>query len=177
MLVAIMSDTHDNIWHLETALALAAEAGAEAIIHCGDFVAPFVLRQMGQAGIPVYGVLGNNDGSVRALSRAADQADAPLRLDDTVGKITLDGCRIVYTHLPEVAVAFAATGAFDLVCFGHSHTWHEETIDSCRLLNPGEIMGKNGDPGFALFDTRHRTIRRVTFPHAMGKSKEPHPSP
>ncbi len=167
MRIAIMSDSHDNIWHLKTALTLISEKGAEAIIHCGDFVAPFMLKRLDKAGIPVHGVLGNNDGSVLTLTRAADQQLSHIHLHDRVGRITLDGCRIAFTHHPDVGRAFAATGEFDLVCCGHSHDWHEEKVGRCTLLNPGEIMGAHGDPGFALFDTQKGTINAISFPHAL----------
>ncbi|VVS94346.1 metallophosphoesterase [Desulfoluna spongiiphila] len=169
MRIAIMSDSHDNIWHLKTALELIADAKVEAIIHCGDFVAPFMLKRIEKAGIPVHGVLGNNDGSVLTLARAAYKELSHIHLHDVVGKVTLGGCRIAFTHHPEVGRAFAATGNFDLVCCGHSHTWHQETIGRCTLLNPGEIMGSNGDPSFALLDTQKETISKITFPHAVRK--------
>ena len=167
MLIAIMSDSHDNIWHLKTATTLMTEAGAEAIIHCGDFVATFMLKRLNKLGIPIYGVLGNNDGSILTMARATYTELDHVHLHDVVGKITLGGCRIAFTHHPDVGRAFASTGSFDLVCCGHSHTWHQETLGDCTLLNPGEIMGSNGDPGFALFDTSRGTIKRVRFPHAF----------
>ena len=43
MKIAVMSDTHDNIWNLEDALAIIKDEKADLIIHCGDFVAPFML--------------------------------------------------------------------------------------------------------------------------------------
>lgn len=167
MRIAIMSDSHDNIWHLKTALTLILESGAEAIIHCGDFVAPFMLKRLDKVGIPVYGVLGNNDGSVLSMARDAYRDLNHIHLDDVVGRITLGDCRIAYTHDPVVGKAFASTGDFDLVCCGHSHTWHETKVGDCTLLNPGEIMGSNGDPSFALFDTQWGTIKKITFPHAF----------
>ena len=177
MRIAIMSDSHDNIWHLKTALTLISQSGAGAIIHCGDFVAPFMLKRLDKVGIPVYGVLGNNDGSGLSLARDAYRDLSHIHLDEVVGKVTLGGVRIAFTHHPEVGQAFAAAGSFDLVCCGHSHTWHREKVGDCTLLNPGEIMGSNGDPSFALFNTEEGTIEKVTFPHAMRNESYPHPSP
>lgn len=176
MLIAIMSDSHDNIWHLKTALTLISESGADAIIHCGDFVAPFMLKLLDKVGIPVYGVLGNNDGSGLTLALNAYRDLSNIHLDEVVGKVTLGGIRIAFTHHPEVGQAFAAAGAFDLVCCGHSHTWHEERVGDCTLLNPGEIMGSNGDPSFALFNTEAGTIKKVSFPHAMRNESNARPS-
>jgi len=38
MIIAVMSDSHDNIWNLRKALAIIKEKRAGMIIHCGDFV-------------------------------------------------------------------------------------------------------------------------------------------
>jgi predicted phosphodiesterase len=48
-----------------------------------------------------------------------------------------------------------------LVCFGHSHEYLLKVIDQTILLNPGEIMGKDGLPGFCLVDTETAAIKRV----------------
>ncbi len=71
MKIAIMSDTHDNIWNLDDALSIINEEKAEIIIHCGDFIAPFMLKELEKSQRPVYGVLGNNDGSQYLLTKTA----------------------------------------------------------------------------------------------------------
>ncbi len=51
MIIAVMSDSHDNIWKLREALAVIERERAGMIIHCGDFVAPFMLKELNAAGI------------------------------------------------------------------------------------------------------------------------------
>ena len=41
MIIAVLSDIHDNIWKLEE--VLRGLGGAEELIFCGDFCAPFSL--------------------------------------------------------------------------------------------------------------------------------------
>ena len=41
MRIAILSDTHDNIWKLDEVLKQVGDAGA--LLFCGDFCAPFTL--------------------------------------------------------------------------------------------------------------------------------------
>lgn len=55
----------------------------------------------------------------------------------------------------------------------HDNIWHQERRGRCTLLNPGEIMGANGDPSFALFDTEERTIKRVVYDHVVRNGSEP----
>ncbi len=40
MKLAILSDTHDNVWALRVALTHLSRA--EAVIHCGDLCSPFM---------------------------------------------------------------------------------------------------------------------------------------
>lgn len=160
MKVAIMSDTHDNIWNLEDALDIIRDEAAEMIIHCGDFVAPFMLKELEKAGIPVYGVLGNNDGSEYLLTKTALTLVENVTLFELVGQVDADGFKIAFTHQGIVAEGLAATGKYDLVCFGHTHTYLLETIGNTTLLNPGEIMGKEGEPGFCIVDTETANVQR-----------------
>ncbi len=65
----------------------------------------------------------------------------------------LGGWRIGLNHYPAIARDMAASGDYDLVCYGHDHTANEERVGDCLLLNPGEIMGLNGRRTFAWVDT------------------------
>ena len=65
-------------------------------------------------------------------------------------------------HFDNVARAVAASGEFDLLCFGHNHV-HEITRKGRTLaVNPGAIMGAtfaadgartDVEPMFAVYDT------------------------
>lgn len=158
MKIAILSDTHDNIWKLDDALGMMGEA--EALIHCGDLCSPFVIKHLGKGagGRPVHIVWGNNDGDQFLISRVA--AGYPsVKLHGQFAELTLDGVRIAVNHYPEIARPLAAGGRFDLVCYGHDHTAHLETLGESLLLNPGEIMGMKGRRTFAWFDTATRQVR------------------
>ena len=161
MQIAVMSDSHDHLENLRKALSLIKAENVRQIIHCGDFVAPFVLKELQAAGIPVNGVFGNNDGDQFLLTRAAFNSEGLIRLDSLIGEITIEDLRIAYTHQWPVAEGLAATGKYHLVCFGHSHTFFKDQTGDTFILNPGEIMGKDGDPGFCLVDTETREIRRI----------------
>lgn len=153
MLIAVLSDIHDNIWNLAGALEQVETAGARVLIFCGDFCAPFTLSQVGQgfAG-PVHCVFGNNDGDPQLLVRNA-QAAGNVTLHGQYAELTLDGRRIAVNHYPEIARRLAESGQFDLVCYGHNHEAKVERIGGCILANPGEVMGRFGAPTFGLYDS------------------------
>jgi len=62
MRIGIVSDTHDDLAAVEAAVALFDREGVDAVVHCGDFVAPFSVTPFDVAGVDFYAVRGNNDG-------------------------------------------------------------------------------------------------------------------
>lgn len=161
MIIAVMSDSHDHLDNLRKALELIRREKARHIIHCGDFVAPFVLKELQAAGISLNAVFGNNDGDQHLLTRTALASNGLIQLDSLIGELDMDGFRIAYTHQWAVAEGLAATGKYRLVCFGHSHAFFKDQIGETTVLNPGDIMGKDEQPGFCLVNTESGEIQRL----------------
>jgi putative phosphoesterase len=158
-----MSDTHDHIWNARKAIAHITERDAGAIIHCGDFVAPFMLKELEKAKIPVHGVFGNNDGDQYLLTKMSLTEFSNITLYGLAGEIEVNDFKVAFTHYRAVADGLAAGGTYDLVCFGHSHEAFLGKVGNTDLLNPGEVMGKDGSPGFYLADTSAGTYERVSL--------------
>lgn len=166
MRLAIVSDSHDNLWHLERARPHLAQA--DALLHCGDWVAPFTLKRFVDimAGRPIHGVFGNNDGERRLLALVAQRYDG-VHLYGDFAQVELDGLRIALTHYPEIARPLAASGRYHLVCYGHDHKAHEEWVGDVLLLNPGELFGGlTGRASLVLLETETRSVRWVDLPVA-----------
>lgn len=170
MRIAIISDTHDNIWRL--AEALPTLATCDAVLHCGDLISPFVIERLaeGLAGTPVHIVWGNNDGDRHTLTRKADQADH-IHLHGEFAELSMGDLSVAVNHYPAIARAAAASGGYDLVCYGHDHTAHDERVGECLLLNPGEIMGLNGPSSFAIYSSETGDLERVTVPPMEGTGR------
>lgn len=169
MIVAVLSDIHDNIWNLAGALEQVRAANAEVLLFCGDFCAPFTLSQLGQdfPG-PVHCVFGNNDGDPRLLLQNA-QAAGSVTLCGQFADLTLAGRRIAVNHYPDIARYLAGSGDFDLVCYGHNHIAKVESIGEMTVLaNPGEVMGRFGSPSFGLYDTDRGTFDLIAIRHSAG---------
>ncbi len=161
MRVAIVSDSHDNIWKVDAARPYLAQA--DLLLHCGDWVAPFTLKRFIEAmnGKPIHGIFGNNDGERRILAQIAAAHDQ-VHLYGDFAELEVDGWRIALTHYPEIARPLAASGKYDLVCYGHNHQAHEERIGSTLLLNPGELFGGlTGQSRFVILETKTRQIAWV----------------
>ncbi len=163
MKLAILSDTHDNLWALRA--ALARTTSADAVIHCGDLCSPFMLKELGEGagGKPVHIVWGNNEGDVLLMTRLLPQFPH-VTLHGALAQLEFDGLRVAVNHYPEIARGLALSGQYALVCFGHNHTASEEKVGECVLLNPGEVMGLMGRRTFAFFDTRTRATEFIELP-------------
>jgi hypothetical protein len=161
MKITVCSDIHDNIWKL--ADALPGMNDGDVLIFCGDFCAPFTLKQMAEGfNGPVHAVLGNNDGDPLLLSKVAKAAGS-VTLHGAYANLDLGGYRVAVNHYPEIANGLAASGFYDLVCYGHDHILHYETIGETMILNPGELMGRFGQSTYAIIDTETDavTVREV----------------
>ena len=60
-----------------------------------------------------------------------------------------------------VYMGIAASGKYDLVCYGHDHTLFQEQVGKSLLINPGEIMGRFGRSTFMLVGTADRSVTVV----------------
>jgi uncharacterized protein len=158
MRVAIFSDSHDQVKHLEAALAAANQAGATMLLHCGDLCAPFVLDRLGHSfSGPIHVVFGNNDGDGRLLQTIASKYPQ-ITLHGIYAEIQASGRLLAMIHYPEPARRIAQSGQFDLVVYGHNHVKHVEEVTKATgsagvLANPGELLGLQGAPTWGLYDT------------------------
>ncbi len=162
MQIAVLSDVHDNIWNLEKALNKLGELGKiEVLLFLGDFCAPFSLKQIADAfSGPIHCIPGNNDGDMFLLMTIAAQA-GNVTFHNPVGSLEFDGCPITITHYPEIAEGLAATGKYHAVFSGHTHVFMEQQVGDTLWVNPGEVMGRFGEPSFVIYDTSTRNFERI----------------
>lgn len=122
MKIGVISDTHD----LMRPEVEANLKGCSLILHAGDISSPVILDNLRNIA-PVRAVRGNND---REWAE-----DLPFTLE-----FELSGLKVIMTHkkrdLPRDLTPY------DLVVFGHSHTYYCEWEDTGNgkqtlLLNPG----------------------------------------
>jgi hypothetical protein len=161
MNIAVTSDIHDNIWNLARALELIQERDAQALLFLGDFCAPFTLVQLAQGfNGPIHAVFGNNDGDQFLLTgKAAEHAN--FSLHGHLGELTLGGRRIALNHYPDISERLAESGAYDAVFSGHNHLKQLEHRGNTLWANPGEVMGRFGEPSFGLYDTQTGSFEHV----------------
>ncbi|RBP46333.1 hypothetical protein DES53_102722 [Roseimicrobium gellanilyticum] len=153
MKAAIVSDIHDNIWNLEAILRQIQHSGAEVLLFLGDLCAPFTMGQIAEGfSGPIHLVFGNNDGDPFNISKVASK-HPHVTIHGQLAEIEVAGRKVALNHYPDIARRLAESGAYDAVFSGHDHKRYIHKIGRTLWANPGEVMGRFGQPGFGLWDT------------------------
>ena len=147
MKIAVISDTHDHRENILKAISIMNERDVDALIHCGDIVAPFVKKWFDGLNSKIkenfYGVFGNNDGEITHLRRVLGQI-CKFAENGLEHILTIGGKKIFASHFPkpETIEALANSGNFDMVLSGHTHNIVNEKKKMESLLL---IQGKHVD--------------------------------
>ncbi len=147
MLIGVVADTHDRLPTIDAALVLFAARRVEAVIHPGDFVAPFAVRRLLQYQGPLYVTYGNNDGERAGLGQLMPRVqDGPMFVE-------LGGRTILVHHFIDWCRAEDIRRA-DIIITGHTHEVVNRFENGKLFLNPGECCGwVNGRCTAAILDT------------------------
>jgi putative phosphoesterase len=158
MKIAVISDTHDHKDNILKAVSIMNEKNVDALIHCGDYVAPFVKRWFDGLNDNIknnfYGVFGNNDGERVGLKIILKG------VCDIIGmeiNREFDGKKVFAAHMPSAnsIEALASSGKYDILLSGHTHNVVNKKYENGVLaVNPGEACGYLTDKAtFAIIDT------------------------
>ncbi len=161
MLIGILSDSHDQIANLHAAIEYCNDKSISQIIHCGDLISPFMLKQLARFHGEVHIIYGNNVGDLHLISQLCATRFTNITHHGPMGIITVENRSICFHHYPEVARGIAATQEYDVVCCGHNHVYSNEQIGSTLLVNPGDLLGKDIRPCFSILDTDTLGIEKV----------------
>ncbi|MFW9878636.1 MAG: metallophosphoesterase [Candidatus Thorarchaeota archaeon] len=159
MKIAVLSDTHDHMDNILRAVSIINERKVNAVIHCGDYVAPFVKKWFDKLDETIkknfYGVFGNNDGERLFLKQNLGQI-CNFAQNGNELIIELGGKRIFASHMPrqETIGALAQSGNFNIILSGHTHSLINKKYENGVLVvNPGEVCGYlTGKSTFAIID-------------------------
>lgn len=178
MLLALMSDLHDNVSAWQLLLREFSARGITTLINCGDTCALAMLMDM-SATFPgkIHTIFGNVTDRKLEAEVMKDLPNVTHYGDQ--GDVTLDGRQIYFNHFPKNAEAKAKSGDYDMVCHGHTHLkrWEPSTTRAARvlgntqkehmtmILNPGTAGGMFQYPSFSVVDLQtmqHEFIDLIT---------------
>lgn len=159
MKIAILSDSHDYVEEFKKALSQVQDT--DAMIFCGDLVAPSMLKLLCQKyRKPIHLTFGNCDGDeylMVELTKAEENQHA--KFYKPFGELELGGKKIVFVHYPPLALGLASSEKYDAVFYGHDHEKHEEKVGKTLLVNPGTV-GKmlKEEATYAIYDPDSNSI-------------------
>ena len=175
MKICILSDRHDNRFLLKSAITEACEMGAEAILHCGDVVAPSTFNLVKDTLIPIHVIHGNNTGDLYTMTQFSANPDSNIHYHGQDATIELANRKIFMVHYPHYAEGMALTGKWDIVCCGHSHRSKISTVTNILgtqtlILNPGTVGGVGEMPRYFICDLTNLTVEQYQLPLPEGVS-------
>jgi len=140
--VLVVSDIHDNLEALAKLKLVTLKENYDLVVFLGDFTSPFTLRELLSFASRLVGVFGNNDGDKALLKSLAPQlVDQPL-------EEVLEGWRVFLMHgfkdqklTEKVVYSLCASGFYDVILYGHTHTPKINTVNNCLTVNPGTLSG------------------------------------
>jgi putative phosphoesterase len=159
MKIAILSDTHNRYDRVRAALALAAEHGAERVLHCGDIEDTDTVRLF--ASTPTDFVFGNCDGDRNRLRYAIEEIGATLH--EPFGDLELAGRQIAWIHSDNRRLFrdMENSGRFDYLFYGHSHHAEQHRTGRTLVVNPGALH-RVQEKTFVVLDLPSGVIETVT---------------
>jgi uncharacterized protein len=161
MNIGIISDTHDDLFSLKSAIRIFNERKVKYVIHAGDYVFPGVVKEFKHLNAKLIGVLGNNDGEKLGLSKNFQEIGGELHGEFC--NLELDNLKIAIYHgtSNEITEAIISSQLYTLVIHGHTHKKRDDKIRDVLVLNPGSahrdfpnIDGEfEAEPSIIIFDT------------------------
>jgi putative phosphoesterase len=158
--IGILGDTHDRVPAVRALMQRLGEAGAAMVLHTGDYCAPFTVRAMQEAHLPVLGVFGHNDGDHDGL-RAAAATGIGCELFEAPHSVEIGGVQLLLVHDLNDVDAGGLT-RHQIVVHGGTHVAGMKERAGTLLVNPGEACGwLHGEPTAALLDLETRVVEFV----------------
>ncbi len=169
MLVAVISDIHENFHNLILSLEDMNAKGIEKILCLGDLMNAGIAKILAAQEIPTYMIWGNNDGEKVDIMRASYREDSNLEVSlNTYDFLEIEDRLIFISHYNNLAAPMAQSGLYDAVFYGHNHLQKKETVNDTLMVNPGELCAqKTGVCTYAVYNTETNDAEIITIENSI----------
>ena len=154
MMIAIVSDIHDNIANLRKCLDWCLGHGVEKIIQLGDITTLETIDYLAtNFSGEIFMISGNLE--IYRAGELAEYEYKNIRYSGEIGLKEIGGLNIGFCHEPKniKKVLKLASTAPDFIFYGHTHKpWLEHDGDMI-IANPGNVAGVFHQATFAVLDT------------------------
>ncbi|WP_421077751.1 MJ0936 family phosphodiesterase [Methanothermococcus sp. Ax23] len=155
MKIGIISDTHDYLPNIKKAVDIFNNENVDIVVHCGDFVSLFVIKEFERLNARVVATYGNNDGERTKLKEWLKELNEENEIDEYLS-FEADSLKFFVLHGTnnELLDAIIKSKNYDVVIYGHTHERVFEEIDNVLVINPGECCGYlSGIATIGILDT------------------------
>ena len=168
MIIAIISDTHDNVYAVKEIIEHLKDINPDLLIHLGDIISPNTLELC--KGFKAVFIRGNNDGDINKLefiTKKNHQLFTPEFSFTTNGKRLI----AIHGHTKELDIIINS-GLYDYVLHGHTHEIKIEKKGKTLILNPGAHYPFSKG-GIILLDTNKPIdVKEIKYIPITGKEVE-----
>ena len=165
--IAILSDTHDQVANLRVVIEFCNSKKISCLVHCGDLISPFMLKELGRLDGQVHLIFGNNMGDLTNIASFCQTRFTNVTHHGPFGELHHGGCHLAFVHYPHLAEGLASQEIYDVVCYGHNHKRRIHWIGSTLLVNPGQLLGEDHDAGFTVLDCADLTTTRFQIGNCL----------
>ena len=139
-MIGIIADTHDNIDAIRKSVEFFNSMDVSLVLHAGDLISPFTVREFEKLDAKFLGVFGNNDGERNGLNEKFSKIG--VKLEDFI-TLEYKGKQICVYHgtYKSIVNALLKSRHYDIVIKGHTHKVEIEKCENTLLINPGEACG------------------------------------
>ena len=133
------------------------------VIHTGDISNANTLEQFSKLNSKLIGVYGNNDRNELGLEEVAQKNK--FQFQDPPRKLSLLDKEIVIFHEPDKIDQFLSENKLiDVVLYGHTHRYENNTKNGVLFFNPGESAGmQKGSNAIGILDLKNMEAKRIFF--------------
>ncbi|MET1123636.1 MAG: YfcE family phosphodiesterase [Archaeoglobaceae archaeon] len=140
-----VSDTHDNLAALADLMDVLKNERFEFLVHAGDVISPFTIREFTKLGVKCYFAFGNNDGERKLLTKICEENGWEI------GEIVEFPGGVAY-HGTDARILKVLSRLDCIVVCGHTHEARVER-EKALIINPGEVCGYlTGRRSFAIVE-------------------------
>ncbi len=128
-----VSDTHDNLAALSELIEELKKERFDFLVHAGDIISPFTIKEFSKLGVKCYFAFGNNDGERKLLTKICEDNGWEI------GDIVEFPGGVVY-HGTDARILNLLRRLPGVIVYGHTHEAKVERGDNI-VVNPGEVCG------------------------------------
>tara|TARA_Y100001970_G_scaffold68128_1_gene86809 strand:- start:3193 stop:3684 length:492 start_codon:yes stop_codon:yes gene_type:complete len=163
MKIGVVSDTHNNLKNIEIIIDLFNDEKVPIVIHTGDIANANTLERFSRLNSELIGVYGNNDRNELGLREVAKKNN--FQFQEPPKRLSLVDREIVIFHEPDYIDKFLSeNGLINVVLYGHTHRYENNTKNGVLYFNPGESAGmQKGSNAIGILDLINLEAKRIFF--------------